>query len=115
MRPTFSQWSARGAAIFCAGFALFQGALALGAPFALPSAAHAQAQAENTPAASENMIKKKMVGKDGMVSREDYMRAMGEHYDKMANKDGKTKRAKLTREEAAMVIKDIGKSYGYAQ
>jgi hypothetical protein len=33
MRPSLSQWSARGAAVFCAGFALFQAALALGAPF----------------------------------------------------------------------------------
>jgi hypothetical protein len=31
-RP-ISRWSARGAALFCAGFALFQAALALGAPF----------------------------------------------------------------------------------
>ena len=33
MRPTFSQWSARGAAVFCVAFAIFQAALALGAPF----------------------------------------------------------------------------------
>jgi hypothetical protein len=33
MRIAISQWSARGAAVFCAGFALFQAALALGAPF----------------------------------------------------------------------------------
>jgi hypothetical protein len=33
VKPTFSQWSARGAAVFCVGFALFQAALALGAPF----------------------------------------------------------------------------------
>ena len=33
MRRTFSQWSARGAAVFCAGFAAFQAARAAGAPF----------------------------------------------------------------------------------
>lgn len=33
MRPSFSQWAARGAAAFCGAFALFQLALALGAPF----------------------------------------------------------------------------------
>ena len=33
MKRPFSQWSARGAAMFCVGFALFQAALALGAPF----------------------------------------------------------------------------------
>jgi hypothetical protein len=33
VRRPFSQWSARGAAVFCVGFALFQAALALGAPF----------------------------------------------------------------------------------
>jgi len=33
MRISIRQWSARGAAVFCAGFALFQIALALGAPF----------------------------------------------------------------------------------
>jgi hypothetical protein len=33
VRVPFSQWAARGAAAFIAGFALFQAALALGAPF----------------------------------------------------------------------------------
>jgi hypothetical protein len=33
VRRPFSQWSARGAAVFCVAFALFQAALALGAPF----------------------------------------------------------------------------------
>lgn len=33
MQSPISRWSARGAALFCAGFALFQAALALGAPF----------------------------------------------------------------------------------
>lgn len=33
MRRTFSQWSARGAAAFCVAFAVFQAALAAGAPF----------------------------------------------------------------------------------
>jgi hypothetical protein len=33
VRPSFSQWAARGAAVFCVAFALFQAALALGAPF----------------------------------------------------------------------------------
>jgi hypothetical protein len=33
VRRPFSQWAARGAAAFCVGFALFQAALALGAPF----------------------------------------------------------------------------------
>ena len=33
MRVSISQWSARGAAAFCVAFALFQAALALGAPF----------------------------------------------------------------------------------
>jgi hypothetical protein len=33
MKPRFSQWAARGAAVFCGAFALFQAALALGAPF----------------------------------------------------------------------------------
>ncbi len=33
MRPAFRQWAARGAALFCIGFALFQAALALGAPY----------------------------------------------------------------------------------
>lgn len=33
MKPSLGQWAARGAALFCLGFALFQVALALGAPF----------------------------------------------------------------------------------
>lgn len=33
MRRPFSQWAARGAAAFCVAFAVFQAALALGAPF----------------------------------------------------------------------------------
>jgi hypothetical protein len=33
IRRPFGQWAARGAAVFCAGFALFQASLALGAPF----------------------------------------------------------------------------------
>jgi hypothetical protein len=33
VRVSVSQWSARGAAAFCGAFALFQAALALGAPF----------------------------------------------------------------------------------
>jgi hypothetical protein len=33
MRPSLTQWAARGAAVFCVAFALFQAALALGAPF----------------------------------------------------------------------------------
>ena len=33
MRPSVGQWSARGAAVFCGAFAVFQAALALGAPF----------------------------------------------------------------------------------
>jgi hypothetical protein len=33
LQSPISRWSARGAALFCAGFALFQAALALGAPF----------------------------------------------------------------------------------
>ena len=31
--PSFGQWAARGAALFCASFAAFQVALALGAPY----------------------------------------------------------------------------------
>ena len=33
MSPSVGQWAARGAAIFCGGFALFQVTLALGAPY----------------------------------------------------------------------------------
>jgi hypothetical protein len=33
VRRPFSQWAARGAAAFCVAFAVFQAALALGAPF----------------------------------------------------------------------------------
>jgi hypothetical protein len=33
VRPSLSQWAARGTAVFCGAFALFQAALALGAPF----------------------------------------------------------------------------------
>jgi hypothetical protein len=33
VRRSFSQWAARGAAAFCVAFALFQAALAAGAPF----------------------------------------------------------------------------------
>ena len=33
MRPAIGRWSARGAALFCIAFAIFQIALALGAPF----------------------------------------------------------------------------------
>jgi hypothetical protein len=33
LRRAFSQWSARGAAAFCVAFAVFQAALAAGAPF----------------------------------------------------------------------------------
>lgn len=33
MQTPIARWAARGAAVFCAGFAVFQAALALGAPF----------------------------------------------------------------------------------
>jgi hypothetical protein len=33
LQTPITRWAARGAALFCAGFAVFQGALALGAPF----------------------------------------------------------------------------------